>query len=191
MAVTELTREYAGSTIPTAGTYAFDPAHTSVGFSVRHMMVAKVRGQFAAPTGTFVIAEDPAQSSVDVEIDWSTVATGDANRDAHLKSPDFFHVEKFPTIRFRSTGVRHIKGDNWVIDGELTVQDVTRPVALELEVNGVGRDPYGNVKVGFSATTKINREDFGLTYNAVLETGGVMVGKDVTIEIDVEAALQA
>jgi len=125
-----------------------------------------------------------------VEIDWSTVTTGDANRDAHLKSPDFFNVEKYPTIRFRSTGVRHVRGDNWVLDGELTVQDVTKPSTLEVEVNGVGRDPYGNVKVGFSATTKINREDFGLTYNATLETGGVMVGKEVTVEIDVEAARQ-
>jgi len=190
MATTELTREYEGSTIPAAGTYAFDPAHTNVGFSVRHMMVAKVRGHFAPPTGTFEIAEDPTKSSVDVEIDWSTVTTGDPNRDAHLKSPDFFDVEKFPTIHFRSTGVRHVKGDNWVVDGELTVQDVTKPAVLDLEVNGVGRDPYGNVKVGFSATTKINREDFGLTYNAALETGGVMVGKDVTIEVDVEAARQ-
>ncbi|HEY2428900.1 MAG TPA: YceI family protein [Acidimicrobiales bacterium] len=191
MEATELTREYEGSTIPAAGTYAFDPAHTHVGFNVRHMMVAKVRGYFAAPAGTFTVAEDPTQSSVQVELDWSTVETGDPKRDAHLRSPDFFNVEKFPTISYRSTGVRHVKGDNWVLDGELTVQDITRPVALELEVNGVGRDPYGNVKVGFSATTKINREDFGLTYNAVLETGGVMVGKDVTIEIDVEAALQA
>jgi polyisoprenoid-binding protein YceI len=191
MATTELTREYEGSTIPAAGTYVFDGAHSHVGFSVRHMMVAKVRGSFAAPSGTFVIAEDPTKSSVDVEIDWSTVTTGDPNRDAHLVSPDFFHVEKFPTIRYRSTGVRHVKGDNWELEGELTVQDVTKPVTLDLEVNGVGRDPFGNVKVGFSATTKINREDFGLTYNAVLETGGVMVGKDVTIEVEVEAALQA
>jgi len=191
MATTELTRDYEGATIPAAGTYVFDAAHTSVNFSVRHMMVAKVRGHFASPTGTFVIAEDPTKSSVDIEIDWSTVSTGDANRDAHLKSPDFFHVEKFPTIRFRSTGVRHINGDNWTLDGELTVQEITKPVTLDLEVNGVGRDPYGNVKVGFSGTTKINREDFGLTYNAALETGGVMVGKDVSVEVEVEAALQS
>ena len=191
MTVTEITREYEGATIPAAGTYTFDAAHSAVTFSVRHMMVAKVRGSFAPPTGTFTIAEDPRQSSVEVEIDWSTVNTGDANRDGHLKSPDFFNVEKFPKITFRSTGVRHVKGDQWGIDGDLTVQDVTRPVTLDLEVNGAGRDPYGNVKVGFGATTKINREDFGLTYNAALETGGVMVGKDVTVEIDVEASLGA
>jgi polyisoprenoid-binding protein YceI len=191
MATIELTREYEGSTIPAAGIYAFDPAHTRVGFVVRHMMVAKVRGRFAAPTGTFTIAEDPTKSSIEVEIDWSTVDTGEPKRDAHLRSLDFFNVEKFPAISYRSTGVRHLNGDNWVLDGELTVQDITEPVPLELEVNGVGRDPYGNVKVGFSATAEINREDFGLTYNAVLETGGFMVGKEVTIEIDVEAALQA
>jgi polyisoprenoid-binding protein YceI len=190
MATSELERDYDGSTIPAAGTYAFDPAHSRVGFWVRHMMVAKVRGHFAAPAGTFTIAEDPTKSSVEVSIDWSTVETGEANRDAHLKSPDFFNIEKFPTITYHSTGVRHIKGDQWVLDGDLTVQDVTRSVQLDLEVNGVGRDPYGNVKVGFTVTGEINREDFGLSYNAVLETGGVMVGKEVHLEIDIEAALQ-
>lgn len=185
---TELSREYEGSTLPLAGTYTFDAAHTHVGFSVRHMMVAKVRGHFAAPTGTFVVADDPLQSSVDVEIDWSTIETGDPKRDAHLKTADFLDVEKTPKLRFVSTGVRHVKGDNWALEGNLTVGEVTKPVVLELEVNGVGRDPYGNVKVGFSATTKINRDEFGMTYNAALETGGVMVGKDVTVEIDVEAS---
>jgi polyisoprenoid-binding protein YceI len=191
MPTDELTREYEGSTIPVAGTYTFDTAHTHVGFWVRHMMVAKVRGNFAPPAGTFTIAEDPLQSSVEVEIDWSSVSTGEPNRDAHLKSPDFFHVEKFPKITYRSTGVRHISGDHWALDGELTVQDVTKPVPLDLEVNGVGRDPYGNVKVGFSATGKLNRDDFGISYNAVLETGGVMVGKEINLEIDVEAAAPA
>jgi polyisoprenoid-binding protein YceI len=188
---TELTREYEGSTIPLAGVYAFDPTHSRVGFSVRHMMVAKVRGHFAPPTGTFTIAEDPLQSSVDVEIDWSTIETGDATRDGHLKSADFLDVEKTPKLRFVSTAVRHVKGDDWQLEGNLTVGEVTKPVVLDLEVNGAGRDPYGNVKVGFSASTKINREDFGITYNAALETGGVMIGKEATVEIDVEAAAQA
>jgi len=189
MTTTDLTRDYEDTEIPVAGTYAFDAAHTAISFSVRHMMVAKVRGHFAPPTGTFVIAEDPLQSSVEVEIDWSTVSTGDANRDGHLKSADFFNVEKFPKITFKSTGVRHIKGDHWSLDGELTILGVAKPVTLDLELNGAGRDPYGNVKVGFTATTKVDREDFGMTYNAVLETGGVMVGKEVTVEIDVEASL--
>ena len=188
---TELSREYEGSTIPLAGTYVFDPAHTRVGFFVRHMMVAKVRGHFAPPTGTFVIGEDPLQSSVEVEIDWSTIETGDPKRDGHLKTADFLDVDKTPKIKFVSTGVRHVKGDDWALEGNLTVGETTQPVVLDLEVNGVGRDPYGNVKVGFSATTKINREDFGMTYNAALETGGVLIGKDITVEIDVEAASQA
>jgi len=190
MTVIEASRDYKGSTIPGAGTWAFDPAHSSVEFVVRHLMVSKVKGQFAAPAGTFTITEDPLQSHVEVAIDASTVTTGDANRDAHLKSPDFFDVESHPEIRFASTSVRHVKGDAWVLDGELTIQKVTKPVSLALEVNGVGQDPYGNTKAGFSATTKINREDFGLTYNAVLETGGVMVGKEITVNIEIEAALQ-
>ncbi len=191
MSTTEATRDYEGSAIPVAGTYAFDPAHSAVTFSVRHMMVSKVRGHFAPPTGSFVIAEDPKQSSVEVDIDWSTIDTGDPKRDAHLKSADFIDVEKVPNLRYRSTGVRHVKGDNWALDGDLTIGEVTKPVSLDLEVNGVGRDPFGNTKVGFSATTKVNREDFGVSWNAALETGGVLVGKDINIEIDVEAAAQA
>jgi polyisoprenoid-binding protein YceI len=191
MATTQLTREYEGATIPAPGTYAFDPVHTSVGFSVRHMMVAKVRGHFAPPTGTFTITEDPLQSSVEVELDWSTINTGDASRDAHLRSTDFLDIEKHPKLTFRSTGVRHVKGDNWGLDGDLTIGGVTRPVALDLEINGVEQDPWGNTKVGFSATTKVNRDEFGITYNSALETGGVLIGKDINVEIDVEAALQA
>jgi len=191
MATTELTRDYKGTQIPAAGTYVFDLAHSSVSFWVRHMMVAKVRGHFAQPTGEFDIAEDPTQSFVEVDIDASTVETGDATRDGHLKSPDFLEVDKYPKLTFKSTGVRYIAGEKWELTGDLTIHGVTRPVVLDLEINGVGRDPYGNVKVGFSASTTINREDWGLVYNAVLETGGVMVGKDVHVEIDVEAAAKA
>jgi polyisoprenoid-binding protein YceI len=191
MSTLNLTREHKGAAVPAAGTYDFDVSHSDVSFTVRHMMVSKVRGHLAAPSGSFTIAEDPHDSSVEVELDWSTVDTGDANRDTHLKSADFVDVEKFPTIKFRSTGVRHVKDDKWAVEGVLTIQDVTKPVILDLEFNGIGQDPFGNVKAGFSATTKINREDFGLTYNAALETGGFLVGKDVTIEIDVEASLRA
>ncbi|GAC1591226.1 MAG: YceI family protein [Acidimicrobiales bacterium] len=187
----QLSRTFEGSTIPAAGTYTFDPSHSRVAFSVRHLMVAKVRGHLAPPTGTFVIAEDPLQSSVEVELDWSTIETGDPARDAHLKTADFLDAEKTPTVTFKSTSVRHIKGDDWTIDGNLTIGAVTKSITLDLEVNGVSRDPWGNTKVGFEARTKINREDFGMTWNAALETGGVVVGKDVSIEIDVEAAAQA
>ena len=185
-----LTREFEGAEVPLPGTYTIDSGHSAVSFSVRHMMVSKVRGQFAPPEGTFTVAENPLESAVAVDIDWSSVTTGEPKRDEHLRSPDFFHVEKFPKITYRSTGVRHIKGEDWALDGELTVQDVTRPVSLDLEFNGAERDPWGNVKAGFSGTTKINREDFGLNYNAVLETGGVLVGKDVNIEIEIEAKLE-
>ncbi|GAC1536281.1 MAG: YceI family protein [Acidimicrobiales bacterium] len=188
---TELSRTFEGSAIPVAGTYSFDPSHSRVAFSVRHLMVAKVRGHLAPPTGTFVIAEDPLQSSVEVELDWSTIETGDPGRDAHLKTADFIDVDKTPRVTFASTGVRHIKGNDWTIDGNLTIGETTRTVTLDLEVNGVSRDPWGNTKVGFEARTKINREDFGMTWNAALETGGVVVGKDVNIEIDVEASAQA
>ena len=182
-----LTREYEGTVIPVAGTYAFDATHTQIGFWVRHMMVAKVRGRFAPPTGTFTIADDPAQSKVEVEVDWTTIDTNDPNRDAHLRSADFLDEAKKPTLRFVSTSVRHASGDNWVLEGDLTINDITKPVTLDLEVNGVGQDPWGNVKVGFTATTVVNREDFGLTYNAALETGGVLIGKEIHVEIDVEA----
>jgi polyisoprenoid-binding protein YceI len=188
MATTEITRDYEGSTIPVAGTYAFDPVHTSVGFHVRHMMVAKVRGRFAAPTGMFVIADDPLRSNVEVSIDAATVDTGEPARDTDLKSPNFLDVLQYPTISFKSTEVRHIKGDVWELVGDLTIHAVTKPVTLNLEVMGAARDPYGNTKIGFEATAKINREDWGLTYNAILETGGVMVSKDVTIDLAVEAA---
>ncbi|GAC1375868.1 MAG: YceI family protein [Acidimicrobiales bacterium] len=188
---TELSRTFEGSAIPVPGTYAFDPSHSRVAFSVRHLMVAKVRGHLAPPTGTFVIAEDPLQSSVEVDLDWSTIETGDPGRDAHLKTADFIDVDKTPKVTFKSTGVRHIKGNDWTIDGNLTIGETTRPITLDLEVNGVSRDPWGNVKVGFEARTKINREEFGMVWNAALETGGVVVGKDVNIEIDIEASAQA
>ncbi len=190
MSTIELTRPHADTTVPAAGTYDFDPAHSHVTFSVRHMMVAKVRGKLDPPVGSFTIAEDPTQSSVEVELDWSSVNTGDEARDNHLKSADFVDVEKHPAVTFRSTSVRHVKGERWEVLGDLTIQGITKPVTLDLEFNGVSNDPWGNVKAGFSATTKVNREDFGLTWNALLETGGVAVGKDVTIEIDVEAALR-
>jgi polyisoprenoid-binding protein YceI len=191
MATTDATRDYEGSTIPVAGTYAIDPVHTSVGFHVRHLMVSKVRGRFTGPTGTFTITEDPFQSSVEVSIDAATVDTGEPARDADLKSPNFLDVIQYPTIDFKSTEVRHINGDNWELGGDLTIHGVTKPVTLSLEVMGAARDPYGNTKIGFEAATRINREDWGLTYNAVLETGGVMVGKEVTIELAVEAASTA
>ncbi|HYF45928.1 MAG TPA: YceI family protein, partial [Acidimicrobiales bacterium] len=161
--------------------------HSEVGFSVRHLGISKTRGRFGAFTGTLKIdAENPSNSSVEVEIDAASIDTKDAGRDEHLRSADFFDVEQFPTLTFRSTAVRG-EGSDWVVEGDLTIRGVTRPVVLETELVGLQRDPWGNDRVGFAATTEVNREEFGLTWNAALETGGVLVGKTVKIHLDVEA----
>ena len=172
-----------------AGTWELDAAHTTVGFTVRHMMLAKVRGHFAVTRGTIRIEADPLQSSVTVTIDAGSLDTRDANRDAHVKSADFLDVEKYPTIEFASTSVRQTD-DGWEVDGDLTVHGVTRPVTLDLEHTGIAKDPYGNTRTGFEATTEISRSDFGLEWNQALETGGVVVGDKVKIEIQVEAVAQ-
>lgn len=184
------TRTYEGLTVPEAGTFALDPAHTSVNFVVRHLMVAKVRGHFSQYTGTVTVGEDPLSSSVTVEVQVASVSTGDDQRDGHLKSPDFFDVERHPTITFAGSQVSHQGGDRFTVDGELTVHGVARPVQLEVEYSGAAQDPWGNQRIGFSARAEVNREDFGLTWNQALEAGGVLVGKTARIEIDAEAVRQ-
>ncbi|MEU3454871.1 YceI family protein [Micromonospora sp. NPDC006766] len=186
-----VTREWAGLTIPSAGTYQLDAAHKRVGFVARHMMVSKVRGEFAEATATITIAEDPMASSVTATIQAASINTAQADRDGHLRSPEFLDVEKFPTLEFRSTGVKSRDGNEFVLTGELTVKDVTRPVELSVEFEGVGRSPFGQDIFGFSASTEIDREEFGLTWNVALETGGVLVGKKIKIEIEGEAIRQA
>ena len=185
------TREFDGLVIPAAGTYLLDAAHKRVGFVVRHLMVSKVRGNFAEADATITIAEDPLQSSVTATIKTASVHTGQVDRDNHLRTGDFFEAEKYPTMEFRSTGIKSHAGTEFVLDGELTIKDVTNPVELLVEFEGVGRSPYGFDVFGFSATTEIDREDWGLTYNMALETGGVMIGKKVKIEIEGEAIRQA
>jgi len=185
------TRPFEGLQIPAAGTYLLDAAHKRVGFVVRHLMVSKVRGQFAEATATITIAEDPLQSSVTASITTASVETGQVDRDNHLRTGDFFEAEKYPTMEFRSTGIKSHAGTEFVLDGELTIKGVTKPVELLVEFEGVGRSPYGFDVFGFSATTEIDREDWGLTYNMALETGGVMIGKKVKIEIEGEAIRQA
>ena len=185
------TREFQGLQIPTAGTYVLDAAHKRVGFVVRHLMVSKVRGNFAEAEATVTIAEDPLQSSVTASIQTASVHTGQADRDNHLRTGDFFEAEKYPHMTFRSTGIKSHAGAEFVLDGELTIKDVTRPVELLVEFEGVGRSPYGFDVFGFSASTEIDREDWGLTYNMALESGGVMIGKKVKIEIEGEAIRQA
>jgi len=184
MTQTFATRTFEGLEIPTPGTYSYDVGHSHVGFAVRHLMVASFGG-------SLVIAEDPLESSIDVDIDVASVDSHDEQRDGHLRSADFFDAEHFPTIHFASTSVRHVGGSDFEVDGDLTVRDVTRPVVLKVEFEGATTDPWGNERVGFTASTKINREDWGLTWNQALETGGVVVGKDVTIDIEVEATRNA
>ena len=179
-----------GAAFPAAGTWALDPAHTSVEFRAKHLMVAKVRGQFAGAQGTLVIAEDPAQSTAEITIDATTINTGVADRDAHLKSADFLEVEKYPEITFKSTGLEHGGGSDWKLDGELSVRGVTRPATLQVEFNGIAGDPWGGTRAVFSAETKIDREDWGLTWNQALAAGGWLVGKEIRIQLEVEAVRQ-
>ncbi len=184
-------RSYNGTEIPVAGTYLLDANHKRVGFVARHLMVGKVRGQFADATATILVGEDPLQSSVTATIQAASIGTGQEQRDGHLKSPDFLDVEKFPTLEYRSTGVKSFDGNEFVLTGELTIKGVAVPVELEVELEGVGRSPYGQDVFGFSASTELDREAFGITWNVALETGGVMVGKKVKIEIEGEAIRQA
>ncbi|WP_424447840.1 YceI family protein [Microbacterium arborescens] len=173
-----------------AGTWALDASHSEVGFSVRHMMISKVRGTFAVAEATIIAPENPFELTLDAKVDVASINTKDEGRDNHLRSADFFDVEKYPTITFVSTGVRQQGGD-FLVDGDLTIKDVTKPVTFEVEFGGFGTDPWGNYKAGATAKTVINREEFGLTWNAALETGGVLVGKDVTIELDLQGSIQA
>lgn len=189
--VTQLTREYEGATVPQPGEYTIDPSHSSVEFVARHMMVSKVRGRFGTFSGTVTVGQVPEESHVEVTIDPASVSTGDPNRDAHLMSPDFFEVETYPRWEFRSTKVEHERGDHWKVTGDLTLHGVTRPVVLDVEFAGASPTPWGTNAIGFTASTEVDREDFGLTWNAALETGGVVVGKRVRIELEVEASIAA
>lgn len=173
--------------LPETGTWNLDPAHSSIEFVARHLMVTKVRGGFGAFTGKIEIAENPTESAIDIEVDMSSVVTGSADRDGHLKSPDFFDVESHPKMRFVSNSIVE-KGDGYQITGDLTVKGVTNPLTLDAEFLGVMTDPWGNAKAAFSASGEVNREDWGLTWNAPLEAGGVLVSKTAKIEIEAQAA---
>jgi polyisoprenoid-binding protein YceI len=185
------TRQWNGITIPTAGTFKLDPAHSQVGFVIRHLMVSKVKGKFAEVEAEITIADDPTASSVTAVIQASSVDTGVPDRDNHIRTGDFLEIEKYPTLTFRSTAVKDAVGDTFTLVGDLTLKDVTKEVELEVEFGGVGKSPYGYEAIGFSATTEIDREEFGVNFNAALETGGVMLGKKVKIEIEGEAIRQA
>jgi polyisoprenoid-binding protein YceI len=168
------------------GTWTIDPSHTEASFTVRHAGISKVRGTVPVSEGTIVVAEDHTASTATATLDVAGVSTGDANRDGHLKSADFFEVETHPTWSFTSTAVRG-EGAEFVVVGQLSLHGVTREVELEVTFNGTAVDPFGNTRAGFEATTTISRKDFGLTWNAALEAGGVLVADKVKIELDVSA----
>jgi polyisoprenoid-binding protein YceI len=171
----------------TAATYTIDAAHSSVGFKVRHMMVSKVTGSFGEFSGTFDYVEgQPGQWTAAATIKTASVNTNDAKRDGHLRNADFFDAENYPEIAFVSTGVSK-KGDGWMLTGDLTMHGVTKPVELELEFNGAITDPWGNDRVGFSAKGALDRRDFGITYNTVLDKGGVAVSNEVELMLEIEA----
>ena len=179
------------TTIPgyIAGTWDLDASHSEVGFSVRHLMVSKVRGRFTALEGEIVTAENPLASSVTATIDLNSIVTGDEGRDAHLRSVDFFDVANHPTMTYRSTGLRP-SGDGFVLDGTLTLHGVTKTVPLKLEVNGFQANTPMGTRVGFSATGEISRSDFGIEFNMPLEGGGFVVGDKVTLNVEIEAILK-
>jgi polyisoprenoid-binding protein YceI len=173
-----------------AGTWDIDAAHSTVGFSVRHMMVSKVRGYFRTFSGVLVTAEDPAASTVEATIDMDSIDTRQEQRDAHIRSADFFDVGNHTVMTFRSTSVR-TDGADWTVVGDLTIKGITKPVELELELNGFGPDAYGGFRAGFSAKTEISRKAFGVDIDMPMDGGGVVVGDKVTVELEIEAVLRA
>ncbi|HEY4603414.1 MAG TPA: YceI family protein, partial [Blastococcus sp.] len=171
------------------GTWDIDPVHSTVGFVVRHMMVSKVRGFFRDFSGEIVTAEDPANSSVTATIELASIDTRQEQRDAHIRSADFFDVENHPQMTFRSTGVR-ADGADWVVDGELTIKGNTRPVSLALELNGFGPDAYGGTRAGFSARTEISRSAFGVDIQMPMDGGGVVVADKIVVELEIQGVLR-
>jgi polyisoprenoid-binding protein YceI len=171
-----------------AGDYTLDVTHTRIGFSARHAMVTTVRGQFGEFEGSAHLdTADPAASSAKVNIRAASISTGQADRDAHLRSADFFDVETFPELSFVTTGVTRADATTWTVTGDLTIKGVTNPVTIDFESTGSARDPFGNLRVGFEGAATINRKDWGLTWNAALETGGVLVSERIKLELDVSA----
>lgn len=173
-------------------TWNVDAAHSGIHFSVRHMVFAKVRGRFGTLRGAVALdPQDLTRASVEAEIDAGSIDTGVADRDKHLRSPDFLDVERFPVLRFQSTQVEKAGGDRYRVHGNLTIRDVTREVVLDAEYSGQAKDPWGNQRVAFTAKTSIERGDFGLQWNQILETGGVLVGERIDIELEVQAVQAA
>jgi polyisoprenoid-binding protein YceI len=170
------------------GDYTIDPAHSTIGFTARHAMVTNVKGGFQDFTGTLRLdGTDPARSTASLDVAMDSIDTGNADRDGHLKSADFFKTDEFPAMTFRSTGVEALGGDDYRITGDLTILGTTRPLAIDLEFNGAAKDPFGNERVGFEGKAEILRSEFGLTWNAALETGGVLVSDKIKLNFDISA----
>ena len=186
MTTTDITTSIPGYV---AGTWTIDPVHSEVGFSVRHMMVSKVRGKFTSFQGEIVTGHNPLESTVFAAIDLDSIDTGNVDRDNHIRSADFFEVDTYKTMTFRSSGVR-ADCDGFVLDGELTLKGVTRSVPLKLELNGFGPDAYGGTRAGFTATGELNRRDFNVNFSAPMQNGGVVVADKITLHLEIEAVLQ-
>jgi polyisoprenoid-binding protein YceI len=188
---TPITRIVDGVELPQPGRYVLEPGHTRIGFVARHLMVTKVRGRFADFEGAITVAADPKASTAEATIKTASVDTGSTDRDTHLRSDDFFAVETHPEMTFRNARVVSQDGVDFTIAGDLTIKGVTREVTLNVELDGVAKDPWGGTRLGLTASTDIDREDWGLTWNAALESGGVLVSKNIRIEIEAQAVLQA
>ncbi len=178
------------SNLPAPGRYVIDPTHSAISLTIRHLVAAKVRGRFTEFSGEINVTEDRLASTTNVSIKVASIDTGVGDRDDHLRSGDFFDVEQFPTATFTSKGVTAASDGMYVLDGELTIRGITKPVKLDLVYGGDVVDPWGSTRAVFNASAEVNREEFGLTWNQALEAGGVMVGKTAKIEIDVEAIIQ-
>lgn len=179
------------TTVPglVAGVWSIDPIHSDVSFTVRHMMVSKVRGSFRTFSGTITVADDLLGSRVEADVDLNSIDTNQTDRDNHIRSKDFFDVENHPTMTFRSTSLK-ADGDDWTVSGDLSLHGVTKQVDLALEFNGAGPDPYGGTRSGFTAKTRINRNDFGVDIKLPMDGGGVVVGEKIDIVLEIEAVLQ-
>lgn len=184
------TRTIENTTVPAPGVWQIDQSHSDLRITARHLMVARVRGTFEDLAGTITVAENPLESTVEIEAKAASVTTGTADRDNHLRSPDFLDAEQFPLVTFVSTGITP-SGRDWELTGDLTIRGVTKPATFELTFEGEATDPYGNTKAAFSATGEIDRREWGLVWNAPLEGGGVLVSDKFKIEFDVEAAREA
>lgn len=173
------------------GTWTIDATHTTIGFTARHAMIAKVHGRFAEFEGSLVLdGATPANSSTTLTIQAASINTGNADRDGHLISADFLDAEQFPTVTFASTSVTHSGGNDFVLAGDLTVHGVTKPVEIKVELSGVGSDPWGNTRIGLEGSTEVSRKDYGLTWNAAIEGGGILVSDHIKITLDVQAIKQ-